>query len=93
MAWPQDQRKASAVAKLKQSIVDLSEENHRLKCEVDAGRGDLWTCNDTAEEIATVMMAKLAHTKAKCIAEAILNKLETNKKSHETRHLVLGKVQ
>jgi hypothetical protein len=26
-----------------ESVVALSEENHRLKREVDVGRGDLWT--------------------------------------------------
>jgi hypothetical protein len=73
---PQDPRKASPVAKLKQSIVALSEENHRLKREVDAGGGDLWTCNDEAEEIAAVMLAKLSPTKAKRVAETILRQVE-----------------
>jgi hypothetical protein len=87
---PQDPRKASAVAKLKQSIVALSEENHRLKREVDAGGGVLWTFNDKAEEIAATMLTKLSPAKAKRVAETILNKLKNINKSPEGQHAVFG---
>jgi hypothetical protein len=49
-----------------ESVVALSEENHRLKREVDVGRGDLWTSNDRPEEIAMVTLAKLSPTEAAC---------------------------
>jgi hypothetical protein len=81
-------RKASNTTKLKESIIALSEQNHRLKREVDAGGGDLWTCNDKAEEIAAVMLAKLSPTKAKRVAETILNKLKNNNKPAEGQHAV-----
>jgi hypothetical protein len=33
-----------------ESVVALSEENHRLKREVDVGRGDRWTSNDSPKK-------------------------------------------
>jgi hypothetical protein len=93
VADPNAPRKASPTAKLKESIVALSEENHRLQREIDLGGGDLWTCNDKPEEIATVMLAKLSPTKARRVAEAVLNKLKANTKLSEAQHAVLGGAQ
>jgi hypothetical protein len=75
--------KASAVASLKESVVALSEENHRLKREVDAGGGDLWICTKKPEEIAMLMLAKLSPSKARLVAEAMLSKLKTNNRLPE----------
>ena len=69
-----------------ESVVALSEENHRLKREVDVGRGDLWTSNDRPEEIAMVTLAKLSPTEARRVAETILSRLKANSSLPEVQH-------
>jgi hypothetical protein len=76
---PNAPKKLSPVAKLNDVVARLEEENHRMRKEIERAGGDLWTPDDTPEDIATVMLVKLTPTKAERIARAIL-KL-TNKKS------------
>jgi hypothetical protein len=71
-------KKPSAWAKEKAANIELQEENYRLKREIERGGGDLWTPQDTADDIATVMVVKLTPHKAECVARAILKKLKEN---------------
>jgi hypothetical protein len=73
---PQEAKKPSPFAKMQESIFQLSEENNRLKREVDCGGGDLWSKDDRPEEIASVMVAKLSRTKAEKVAREILRRLK-----------------
>jgi hypothetical protein len=73
---PQEAKRPSPFAKMKESIIQLSEENDRLKREVDCGGGDLWSKDDRPEEIALVMVAKLSRTKAEKVAREILRRLK-----------------
>jgi hypothetical protein len=74
---PKAPPKASATAKLKESVAELSEENYCLKRDADASSFDLWSGKEP-KEIAIVLLARLLPTKAKQVAEAILSKLKTN---------------
>jgi hypothetical protein len=69
-------KKPSTMAKLKESVVRLDEENHRLRQEIERGGGDLWDRDDRAEDIADVMLVKLTTHKAERVAHAILMKLK-----------------
>jgi hypothetical protein len=73
---PKPESRLSPFAKMKESIISLSEENTRLKREVDRGGGDLWSKDDRPEEIASVMVAKLSRTKAEKVAREILRRLK-----------------
>lgn len=76
---PDDEDKPlSPMAQLKQANIALQEENHRLKQRED---GDRWRPNDTAGDIATVIVGTFSPRKAKEIAEQVLTKL---KKTTET---------
>jgi hypothetical protein len=69
-------KKPSPTAKLKETIIRLEEENHRMSNEIARGGGDLWVPTDTAENIAGVMVANLTTDKAKKVAEAIIRKVK-----------------
>jgi hypothetical protein len=71
--------KPSHVAKLKEAIAVLDEENYRMRREIERGGGDLWAPDDTPEDIATVMVGKLSLNKAERVARAILKKLNNKK--------------
>ena len=43
---PNPEPKPSPVAKLKETIVALEEANHRMRCEIERGGGDLWSLDD-----------------------------------------------
>jgi hypothetical protein len=73
---PNAPRKPSPVSKLKVSIAQLQEDNFRMRREIEHAGGDLWTPEDAAEDIATVMLAKLSPTKAERIARTILQRLK-----------------
>jgi hypothetical protein len=76
---PNSPPRTSAIAKLKEVNVELQEKLHRAEKELACGGGDLWTPEDTPEEIAKIMLGKLTTSKAERVARAILKKL-TNKK-------------
>jgi hypothetical protein len=71
--------KASAMAKLKESVVRLEEDNHRMRKEIERGGGDLWSKDDRVGDIADIMLTKLTTDKAKRVAEAILAKVKAKK--------------
>jgi hypothetical protein len=62
-------KKESPVARLKQELVEVKEENRRMKQD---GGGDLWRAEDKAKDIAKVMFSKLTKAKAKAVANALL---------------------
>jgi hypothetical protein len=66
--------KVSPVAKLKQSVIALEEENTRMKREIERGGGDLWTPQDTPKDIARVIFQKISRSKARDVARE-LNRL------------------
>jgi hypothetical protein len=78
---PNKPKKPSPIAKLKESVRRLDEENHRLRKEVDVGGGDLWSKDDKAEDIAEIMLVKLTTSKAERVARAILAKAKEKKKA------------
>jgi hypothetical protein len=69
---PNTPPKPSAVAKLKQSIIGLEEENARMRREIEHGGGDLWCRTDRPADIARVMLDTLGATKAESVAREIL---------------------
>ena len=75
-----DELKApSAVANLKAANIKLRQKLERAEREISAGGGDLWATDDTPEDIATVMVAKLSLSKVERVARAILKKLNNKK--------------
>lgn len=64
--------KASPMQKLKDSLVTLQEDNDRMKREIVAGGGDLWSKDDRPQDIAKVIFSKLSKSKAEKVARAIL---------------------
>jgi hypothetical protein len=82
---PNTPRKPSAVSKLKDTIIQLEEENHRMQHEIARGGGDLWTVDDTPDDIARVMLDKLPPNKAERVARTILRKLTDNKAGVKAR--------
>ena len=64
--------KASPMQKLKDSLVTLQEDNDRMKREIVAGGGDLWSKDDRPKDIARVILDKLTKTKAEKVAREIL---------------------
>jgi hypothetical protein len=64
------------MAKLKETVVQLEEANHRMRQEIERGGGDLWTKDDRVEDIAAIMLLKLPSAKAERVARAILTKLK-----------------
>jgi hypothetical protein len=75
--------KASPYAKLKEAHVQLIEKHHRLEREIRASAGDLWTPQDTADDIANVIVCKLPTHKAERVARAMLAKLKEQKASEK----------
>jgi hypothetical protein len=73
---PNVSKKPSPIAKLKEVNVELQEKLYRAEQELSRGGGDLWTPDDTPEDIATAMLAKLTPDKAKGVAKAILTKVK-----------------
>jgi hypothetical protein len=72
-------KEPSPQAKLKAANIELQERLYRVEHELSRGGGDLWTPDDTPEDIATVMLVKLSPTKAERVARAILKKLTKQK--------------
>jgi hypothetical protein len=68
--------KPSAMQKLKDSVAALSEENDRMKREIERGGGDLWCPEDRPRDIANVIVAKLTRAKAEKVAREILSVLK-----------------
>jgi hypothetical protein len=68
--------RVSPIAKIKSSLAETIEENHRLKREIELGGGDLWTAQDRPDDIAKVMVGKLSRAKAEKVARAILRHLK-----------------
>jgi hypothetical protein len=74
-------KKPSAIAKLKEVNIELQEKLYRVEQELARGGGDLWTPEDTAENIASVMLGMLTSVKAERVARTILAKVKEKKKS------------
>jgi hypothetical protein len=71
--------KASAVAKLKESVRVLSEENHRLKQAADSG--SLFDLRkDTINDIARVIVSNVSESRADEIARAIRRAVKAKQK-------------
>jgi hypothetical protein len=70
--------KVSAVQKLKDSLIDLQNENDRMKREIERGGGDLWCAEDRPQDIARVILSKLSKTKAEKVARELLNALKAD---------------
>jgi hypothetical protein len=91
---PDKPKKPSAMAKLKESVARLEEENHRMRTEIERGGGDLWNKDDRPEDIADIMLTKLSSAKAERVACVILAKLSPDRKARiyrpniTRRHLV-----
>src|SRR6516162_4209018 len=47
-----DEKKPSPVQQLKDELVNLQEQNDRMRCEIERGGGDLWAPEDTPKAIA-----------------------------------------
>ena len=63
--------KPSPVAKYKESIATLEEENFRMRREIERGGGDLLSPKDTNRNIAKVMLPKFGLTRLRgIVAEA-----------------------
>jgi hypothetical protein len=71
-----DERKSSPVQKLKDTIVDLQEQNDRMRHEIERGGGDLWCPEDRPKDIAKIICAKLTKAKAEKVAREILAALK-----------------
>lgn len=69
----------SPYAQLKNAHAELIEENYRLAHELAAG-GDLWTAQDTPEDIAKVMIRTLSARKVERVARSILAQLKNQAK-------------
>ena len=77
---PSNESKApSPMANLKAANIELKKKLDRVEREISTGGGDLWTPDDTPEDIATVMVVKLSPNKAERVARAILTKLNNKK--------------
>jgi hypothetical protein len=73
---PNQNRRLSPIEKCRRENGALKQENLRLRRECERFGGDLWDPADRAEDIATVMVAKLSKTKAAAVACAIRNALK-----------------
>jgi hypothetical protein len=73
------EKKTSPVQKLKDSLINLQEENDRIKREIERGGGDLWSSDDRPQDIAWVILGKLSKTKAEKVAREILKALKEAK--------------
>jgi hypothetical protein len=83
---PKEPKAPSSQAKLKAANVELQEQLHRAERELSLGGGDLWSPNDTPNDIATVMLVKLSPTKAERVARLILKGLGTKKTRRKARN-------
>jgi hypothetical protein len=70
-----NEKKPSKLEQTESSLAAALEENAKLKKEIDAGGGDLWTVNDRPQDIARVMVTKLSRTKAERVAREIMRLL------------------
>jgi hypothetical protein len=69
---PNAEPKQSPIAKARESIVNLEEENHRLRREIErGGAGDRWKPTDHARDIARVVVDTFTIGKALDIARYI----------------------
>jgi hypothetical protein len=88
---PNKPKSPSPVAKLKEAIVQLEEDNRRMRKEIERGGGDLWNKDDRAEDIGDIMLTKLTSNKAEHVARYMLKKLKERKKadaSEQTNRVV-----
>lgn len=76
---PNAPKKLSPVARYKDSLARLEEENFRMRREIERGGGDVWNKDDRPEDIADIMLVKLSAAKAERVARAILKKLNNKK--------------
>ena len=68
--------KPSPYAQLKDAHAQLIQEHHCLQKKIETADGDLWTPEDTADDIANVMLCELSRNKAERVARAILAMLK-----------------
>jgi hypothetical protein len=79
-------KKPTPLALANQSIVNLEEQNLRLKRELDRrGDGDLWKPSDTANDIAKVMVTSLTASKAAAVAKRMLKLLAEDRQGRQSR--------
>jgi hypothetical protein len=71
-----DEHRSSPVQKLKDTIVDLQEQNDRMRREIADGGGDLWAPEDRPRDIAKIILSKLTKAKAEKVAREILAALK-----------------
>jgi hypothetical protein len=69
---PNAPSKISSVQKLKDELVNLQEQNDRMRREIERGGGDLWTPEDRPRDIAKIILTKLTKAKAEKVAREIL---------------------
>jgi hypothetical protein len=67
--------KPSPMQKLKDELINVIEERDRYKREYEHGGGGLWSPQDRPQDIAKVIVSKLTKSKAKKVAQAILEML------------------
>ena len=75
----EEEHKISPVQKLKDTIVDLQEQNDRMRREIEDGGGDLWVPEDRPRDIAKIILTKLTRAKAEKVAREILAALKEAK--------------
>jgi hypothetical protein len=73
------EQKISAMQKLKDELIKVEEENHRLRREIDRGGGDL-----RPQAIAKVIVTKFSKYEAEIVAHEIVKMLK------ETQHEEIG---
>jgi hypothetical protein len=75
-------RGQEALARQRRAL--LQEKLDRAQREIARGGGDLWTPDDSADDIARVMLHKLSVNKAEHVARAMLKTLADNRR-HQKR--------
>jgi len=76
---PPREKTISPVQKLKDELVNLQEQNDRMRREIERGGGDLWTPEGRPRDIAKIILAKLNKSKAEKVAREILAALKGSK--------------
>jgi hypothetical protein len=71
--------KPSPFAQLKDAHAQLIQDHHRLQQRIETADGDLWRPEDTAADIANVMIDTLSLAKAERVAREILRKAKERK--------------
>jgi hypothetical protein len=76
---PNKPKRPSPMAKIKETLARVEEENHRMRRDIERGGGDLWNKDDRPEDIAEIMLLKLSANKAEKVFRVGLAKLKEKK--------------